>query len=111
MTYSSSVLKASDGDPKTSDSRPSVIRLPWYDGNVALAHGTRVRMRYGRQHIDGQILDGHWVVRGKAYPSPSTAASAAARTKGHRKTRLNGWLYWQVYFPATGHWVPLHRLR
>lgn len=89
----------------------STDKRAWVQGSVALAHGTRVRMRYGRQEIEGKIVDGEWTVNGKVFPSPSTAASASVRTSRGRRTRLNGWIYWEVYVPAFKQWVKLDQLR
>lgn len=81
------------------------------NGKVALAHGTKIRMRYGKQMIAGEIRDGEWTINGKVFPSPSTAASANARTSMGRRTRLNGWIYWEVFLPAVRQWVKLDFLR
>ena len=83
----------------------------WVDDRVALAHGTKVRMRYGHQTIEGKIVDGEWTVNGKPFPSPSTAASAFARTSQGHRVRLNGWLYWEVWVPAVKRWIKLDLMR
>lgn len=84
---------------------------PWSAEGVMLAHGTLLRMRYnGRQH-EGQIVDGKWVVEGKTFDSPSGAASGIATTKRGKRTRLDGWIYWEVKPPGDTSWTAIHALR
>jgi hypothetical protein len=90
---------------KLSDSRS------WQCDGVELPHGTLVRMRYnGREHT-GQIENGKWRVEGNLYDSPSGAASAVAVTRKGRKTRLDGWIYWEAKRPNDSRWRLIDRLR
>jgi hypothetical protein len=85
----------------------------WTDSGAVLPHGTPVRMPYGRnsQLFEGEIIDGRWVVAGRTFDSPSGAASELAITRRGRKTKLNGWVYWEVKLPGETEWVRLDSLR
>jgi len=83
----------------------------WSGEGVTLPHGTSLKMSYnGRQH-EGKIVDGKWYVDGKTCDSPSGAASGVALTKGGKRTRLDGWIYWQVRVPGDASWTPIGVLR
>jgi hypothetical protein len=83
----------------------------WSDEGITLPHGTALKMTYnGRQH-EGRIVDGKWYVDGKTFDSPSGAASGVALTKGGKRTRLDGWIYWQVRVPGDASWTPISVLR
>ncbi len=86
---------------------------PWSDDGVAVPHGSRARMEYGRgsQRYEGLFLDGMLVVNGRKFNSLSEAASALARTKDGRSTSLNGWNYWEVQFPNSDRWELMEHLR
>ncbi len=85
----------------------------WSEGGLKLPHGTPVRMRYGRnnQLFQGEINEGRWMVNGQAFDSPSGAASELAVTKRGKKTKLNGWHYWEAKLPGTDEWVHIYKLR
>ena len=86
-------------------------RRSWSGEGVTLPHGTTLKMRYnGRQH-EGEIVDGQWVVDGKIFDSPSGAASGVAITKGGKRTRLDGWIYWQVKVPGDTSWTLISAMR
>jgi hypothetical protein len=91
---------------------PTVGRArPWSGEGVLLPHGTQIRMTYnGRMH-SGEIADGKWIVDGKEFDSPSGAASGVAMTKRGRRTRLDGWIYWEVKLPGEANWQRLSALR
>lgn len=103
------------GEPKSASamappsSPPS--RASWNDQGVTLPHGTPVQMRYNRRTYEGQIVDGSWVIGDRRFDSPSGAASGIAVTKKGKKTRLDGWIYWQVKLPGEDSWKPLESLR
>ncbi len=83
----------------------------WSGDGVTLPHGTAVKMEYnGRQH-EGKIEDGKWVIDGKTFDSPSGAASGVAITKKGKKTRLDGWIYWEACVPGDTSWTPIGVLR
>jgi hypothetical protein len=84
---------------------------PWSGEGAVLPHGTRVRMTYGQQLIEGEIRDGKWVCDGRSFDTPSAAASALARTKEGSTTSLNGWNYWEAKLPGTADWGPIKMLR
>lgn len=92
-----------------------VIHAPWTDGTVALAHNTKVRMTYRDITHTGLICDGLWRVKShgvtKEFKSPSLAANFVARTRANKKTRLNGWVYWEAYFAPEHKWVKISDLR
>lgn len=83
----------------------------WSGEGVTLPHGTILKMRYnGRQH-EGEIVDGKWIINSKVFNSPSGAASGVAITKRGKKTRLDGWIYWEVKVPGDTAWVPISGMR
>jgi hypothetical protein len=83
----------------------------WSGEGVTLPHGTILKMRYnGRQH-EGEIVDGKWIIDGKTFDSPSGAASGVAITKSGKKTRLDGWTYWEAKVPGDTSWTPISSLR
>lgn len=97
-------------DSGVADRRHSA-GLAWSGVGVTLAHGTRVRMRYnGREHA-GDIVNGKWIIEGKTFESPSGAASGVGITKGGKKTRLDGWIYWEIRAPGETAWTPISALR
>lgn len=101
--------------PAKANAEPAVIgksaERAWSGEGVILAHGTRVRMSYNGRQYDGEIVDGNWVIEGKAFGSPSGAASGSAITKNGKTTRLDGWIYWEVQAPGDAGWTPIKALR
>ena len=83
----------------------------WFAEGVTLPHGTSVRMSYNGRRHEGEIVDGKWVIEGRSFDSPSGAASGVATTKRGRKTRLDGWIYWEVLLPGSEEWKPIAALR
>lgn len=90
--------------------KPAPKGRPWSGDGVVLAHGTKLRMSYNGRTYEGQILDGKWVVEGKTFSSPSGAASGTATTKKGTKTRLDGWIYWEVKPAGADGWTRLDSL-
>ena len=100
---------AAQQNPPSSNRKP----MPWLDdeSNVVLPHGTKLRMTYNkRQHL-GVISNGKWLVEGKEFDSPSGAAGGVALTKKGQKTKLDGWIYWEVKLPNKEEWKPISSLR
>ena len=87
--------------------------LAWQGEGVVLPHGTKLRMPYGRPKTiySGEIVNGEWVIEGQRFDSPSGAASGVAITGKGEKTRLNGWVLWEVQKPGEQEWTSLNRLR
>jgi hypothetical protein len=83
----------------------------WSADGAVLPHGTQVRMTYGQQLIEAEIIDGRWVCGPYSFETPSSAASALARTKEGQATSLNGWNYWEAKLPGTPEWIPIKSLR
>ncbi len=94
--------------PATDD--PSGTRS-WSGDGVTLQHGTKARMRYNGRTHEGEIIDGKWVIEGRAFASPSGAASGVALTKNGERTRLDGWIYWEAKRPGDTEWTPIRVLR
>lgn len=88
----------------------SAVRA-WSGKGVQLPHGTRVRMDYNGRTHEGEIIDGSWLVEGVRYSSPSAAAGGTARTKGGKRTNLDGWIYWWALMPGEETWVKLSEMR
>lgn len=85
---------------------------PWSKQNgVTLPHGTALKMEYNGTPYLGEIIDGKWVFGELQFTSPSGAASALAVTKSGGKTKLDGWLYWQVKRPGDSNWIRIDDLR
>jgi len=82
----------------------------WSAYGVILPHGTALRMTYNGVEHSGVIDDGMWLVDGEEYSSPSGAASAVAKTKRGKATRLDGWRYWHVKKPDSADWTELTAL-
>lgn len=85
----------------------------WFAQGVFLPNGTKIRMGYGdNPTLSGTIAGGKWVVAGRKFDSPSTAATAlVSKGRGRSKARVNGWLYWQVLPPGRNDWALLDSLR
>lgn len=85
----------------------------WFSQGVFLPNGTKIRMGYGNTTtLSGEIRNGRWMVHGRKFDSPSTAATAfVAKGRGRAKARVNGWLYWQVLPPGETAWALLDSLR
>ncbi|MCE7026488.1 hypothetical protein [Jiella avicenniae] len=83
----------------------------WLGDGVTLPHGTKVRMTYNKTDHTGEIVDGMWVVGGRAFDSPSGAASGVGRTKKGTPTRLDGWGYWNAQLPGETGWTPIKNMR
>ena len=85
----------------------------WTEDGVNLSHGTPIRMLYDRkrQIHEGRIDDGKLAIAGFKFDSLSGAASELAVTKKGKKTRLNGWLYFEFFDAKAKKWVPLMGLR
>lgn len=81
----------------------------WSGEGVIIPHGTPVRMHYNGRLFEGHVIDGKWVIEGKSFDSPSGAASGTAITKKGKKTRLDGWIYWEAQLH--GSWTHIHSLR
>src|SRR6266542_1239824 len=73
------LLNLTDVAPPAVEPRPESIALStshfdrraWTDEGVTLPHRTLIRMAYSGRTYEGQIIDGKWVVGGKAFDSPS----------------------------------------
>jgi hypothetical protein len=89
--------------------QPNANGRSWSGEGVIIPHGTAARMRYNGRLFEGRIVDGKWVIEGKSFDSPSGAASGIAITKKGRKTRLDGWIYWEVQL--NGSWTSISALR
>ncbi|SCZ19873.1 hypothetical protein [Afifella marina] len=74
---------------------------------VFLPNGTTLRAAYAGQTVEGVIVDGHWVVNGTSYNSPSAALIAHVRTRDGKKVNLNGWRIWEVRRPDDDRWLRL----
>lgn len=85
--------------------------LSWSGGGLTLPHGTLLRMKYNGQQYEGEISDGHWIIDGKVFNSPSGAASGVARTKKGKKTRLDGWIYWEARRPEDTTWENISNIK
>lgn len=87
------------------------VMRAWSGKGVLLPHGTRVRMDYNGRTHEGEIFDGSWLVEGERYSSPSAAAGGTARTKGGKRTNLDGWIYWWALMLGEEIWVKLSEMR
>lgn len=83
----------------------------WTGKGVVLPHGTHLRMNYNGQTLTGRIEDGHWVVEGHYFTSPSSAASELCRTKAGKKTSLDGWKYWFAKRSGDAQWTLISEIR
>ena len=83
----------------------------WRGKGVVLPNGTKVRMEYNGTLYQGEIKGGRWDVGGQIFKTPSAAAGALAMTRNGTRTKLNGWIYWEVLKPGEQRWVKLEQLR
>jgi len=81
-----------------------------HGSEVFLPNGTELRAAYAGKRIEGRIEDGHFLVAGERYASPSAAIIAAAATRQGKRTNLNGWRLWEVRRPGDTGWVRLGEL-
>jgi hypothetical protein len=93
------------------EAAPKPFGRAWSSEGAVLPHGTQVKMDYGQQLIEGEIVDGKWVCEGQTFDSPSAAASALARTKDGETTSLNGWNYWEAKLPGSAEWRTIRGMR
>jgi hypothetical protein len=107
------LLKLKGNESSASEKKTSSQGRAWSEDGVNLPHGTSVRMLYGRsnQLFEGEIVDGRWVVNGRNFDSPSGAASELAVTKRGKKTKLNGWNYWEAKLPDGTNWISINAMR
>ncbi len=82
----------------------------WLRLGVELPHGTMLRMSYNGSTYSGEVVDGTWLVEGGRHTTPSSAATAVAKTRSGKQTNLNGWSYWEAKVPDSASWVPLQQL-
>ncbi len=104
-------MKDSDAAREMEGRPPERDGRSWWGEGVELPHGTKLRMKYGPCEYTGVIHNGHWLVEGREYGSPSGAAGGVAVTKKGQKTHLDGWIYWEVKRPFDQGWVVINRLR
>jgi hypothetical protein len=99
--------------PEKTDEQSStkLAGRSWSSEGAVLPAGTKVKMHYGDQLIEGEIIEGKWVCNGQTFDTPSAAASAMALTKDGQTTSLNGWNYWEAKLPGSAEWVPIKSLR
>lgn len=84
----------------------------WLDAGVFLPNGTKIRMGYGEdKRLNGEVIDGRWVIGRKKFDSPSRAAGEFIRTRKGKRVSVNGWLYWHVQIPGHKEWALLDSLR
>lgn len=98
-------------EKKEQEDLAKPVGRAWSSEGAVLPHGTRVRMTYGHQPIEGEIIDSKWVCNGRTFDTPSAAASAVVVTKDGVTTTLNGWNYWEAKLPSSAEWVPIRNLR
>lgn len=104
------------GLPEDSGLEPATPSKHWASGwhgptGVFLPEGTHLRLTYSGQSHTALIDQGKWTADGKTWHSPSGAASGLARTKRGKRTRLDGWNYWEALLPGETDWVPLREIR
>jgi hypothetical protein len=85
-------------------SAANISGRPWVWKGVELPHGTELRMTYNGRTHSGMIQNGRWMIGGREYSSPSSAAGALARTKAGGSPSLNGWELWEAKLPGTERW-------
>ena len=83
----------------------------WHGEGVHLPNGTKLRMSYSGRTHDAAINGGRWFAEGKTFDSPSGAASGVALTKAGKRTRLDGWGYWEAKLPGEKEWVRIGSMR
>ena len=103
-------LPAAVPAPPRATNGGSPSERAWSGVGVTLKHGTKLRMSYNGRLHEGEIVDGKWVIEGRAFDSPSGAASGVALTKRGEHPSLNGWVYWEALAPGSEKWVRIATL-
>ena len=98
-------LEQSESAPR---SRPGPV---WKKDGVELPEGTELKATYSEQIVLGVVSGGKWVIKGKAFSSPSMALIESVTTRDGRRTNLNGWNHWTVRRPGEREFVRLATLR
>jgi hypothetical protein len=83
----------------------------WHRDGVELPHETKLRMYYNNNLSEGVVMNGVWIVNGKAFTTPSEAATTLGITKQGKQTNLNGWNLWEAQLPGANEWMTLAALR
>jgi hypothetical protein len=83
----------------------------WKKFGVELPNGTRLFCKYSSQELEGEIVDGVWLIGGVSYNSPTTAAVRNLTTREGYPSNLNGWKLWKVKRPSDHSFIPLVQLR
>lgn len=107
----SNAASATSAAQNSAVSDYTALGRAWSGKGVWLAEGTKLRMQYNGRMYSGEIRDGQWLVEGKTFTSPSSAAGGVAVTKAGKRPQLDGWNYWYVLFPKDDTWVRLADLR
>lgn len=99
--------------PETINVSGNGDKAAWHGDGVILPHGTVCRLTYNKSLHTASIKNGKWITddKGEVHTSPSGAAESVARTKAGKKTKLDGWRYWEVKRPGDKEWKKLERLR
>ena len=98
-------------DPQASQTLARPDNDGWRGEGVHLPTGTQLRMIYSGHTYVASIDGARWVSDGETFNSPSGAASGLSRTKSGKRTRLDGWNYWEAKQPGADDWIKLSVLR
>jgi len=83
----------------------------WSGKGITLPHGTKLRMTRNDVTVEGEIADGAWLVNGKSFGNPSTAAREVSRLVDGEVTALSGWIHWFAKRPCDPNYEQLIELR
>ena len=85
--------------------------VTWKKDGVELPEGTELKAAYSGQSVHGRVSGGKWVIKGKAFASPSMALIENVTTHDGRRTNLNGWNHWTVKRPGDPDFIRIASLR
>ncbi len=106
-----SSISFEDDGPLPHGPAPNGLPPVWERKGVELPEGTELFLAYPGVSASGKIQNGAWVVEGKVFRSPSSAACSIVSKKRGRAISVNGWMYWKVKRPTDSEWVLIHSLR
>jgi len=73
----------------------------WATKYYIFPHGTEFKANYKGKEYQGFVKDGHLLLNGRRYSSPSRAAISITNNS------VNGWVFWECRLPNSSNWVSI----
>lgn len=77
----------------------------WFIKGATFPARTQFRAEYKGNIFFGEVIDAALVVNGKAFKSPSSAATEITGNS------VNGWKFWECKFPDEVKWQPISKFK